>query len=63
MSLSILHSIATVIAMVAFFGICWWAYSPKNRQRFEDDASIVLRSDPPQNPKPNAPDIESREKP
>lgn len=40
--LGILHSIATVAAFIAFIAIVWWAYSPKNRKRFEDDAKLAL---------------------
>jgi cytochrome c oxidase cbb3-type subunit 4 len=61
MSLSFWHSVATVIAMVAFFGVCWWAYSPANRKRFEDDADIAIQTDIV-SPKPEASDTESREK-
>lgn len=41
-----LHSIATVAAVIAFAAVCWWAYRPANRQRFEDDARLVLDTDP-----------------
>lgn len=42
MDLGLLQSIATVAAFVAFIGVAWWAYSPKNKQRFEDDAKLAL---------------------
>lgn len=42
MSWGVLHSIATVAAFFAFIGIAWWAYSPKNKKRFEEDAQLVL---------------------
>lgn len=41
-----LHGIATILAMVAFLAICWWAFSPRNRQRFEKDAQSIIDSDP-----------------
>lgn len=31
--------------MLLFLGIVWWAYRPKNKDRFEDDARIPLRDD------------------
>jgi len=37
-----LQIIATVSAFVAFVGIAWWAYSPKNVKRFEEDAQLAL---------------------
>ena len=40
--LGTLHSIATVAAFIAFIAIVWWAYSPKNRKRFEEDAKLAL---------------------
>ncbi len=41
-----LHSIATVAAILAFAGICWWAWRPANRQRFEEDGQLPLVNDP-----------------
>lgn len=42
MNWSVLHSIATVAAFVAFIVIAWWAYSPKNKKRFDEDAQLAL---------------------
>jgi cytochrome c oxidase cbb3-type subunit 4 len=61
MSLSFWHSVATILAMIAFFGVCWWAYSPANRKRFDDDADIAISTDPLR-PKPEVSDTDSREK-
>lgn len=46
MNYGLWHSIATVMAMIAFAGICWWTFTPGNRQRFEDDAQLPLDTDP-----------------
>lgn len=46
MNYGLWHSIATVLAVIAFSGVCWWAYSPHNRKRFEEDANLVLETDP-----------------
>lgn len=35
-----LGAISTVLVMIAFFGVCWWAFSPKRRKRFEEDANL-----------------------
>ena len=43
--LATLHSIATVAAFIAFLAIVWWAYSPNNRNRFEEDAKLALDDD------------------
>lgn len=45
MNWGVLHSIATVAAMIAFFAIAWWAYSPKNKKRFEEDAQLALNGE------------------
>lgn len=46
MSIGVWQSIATVLAMIAFAGVSWWAYNPRNRKRFEDDARIAIDTDP-----------------
>lgn len=46
MSYGLMHSIATVAAFLAFIGVCWWAYRPANRQRFESIGRSALESDP-----------------
>ncbi len=35
-----LQSIATVLVAVAFAGVCWWAFHPRRRERFEDAANL-----------------------
>ena len=42
MGIGELQTIATVSAFVAFIGVAWWAYSPKNIKRFEEDAQLAL---------------------
>ncbi|WP_199508553.1 MULTISPECIES: cbb3-type cytochrome oxidase subunit 3 [unclassified Psychrobacter] len=42
MGIGELQTIATVSAFVAFMGVAWWAYSPKNKKRFEEDAKLAL---------------------
>ena len=42
MNWGVLHSIATVAAFIAFIAVAWWAYSPKNKKRFEEDAQLAL---------------------
>lgn len=41
-----LHGIATLLAMIAFLAICWWAYRPANKARFEADGQSALDNDP-----------------
>lgn len=40
-----LGAIATVLVTVAFFGVCCWAFSPKLKQRFEEDAKLPFADD------------------
>lgn len=42
MSIVDLQIFATVAAFIAFVGVAWWAYSPKNKKRFEEDAQLAL---------------------
>jgi cytochrome c oxidase cbb3-type subunit 4 len=41
-----MHGIITIIAMLAFLAVCWWAYRPANKARFEADARMPLDTDP-----------------
>lgn len=40
-----LGAISTVLVMIAFFGVCWWAFSPKRKKRFEEDARLPFADD------------------
>lgn len=35
-----LGAISTVLVAIAFTGVCWWAFAPKRRQRFNEDAKL-----------------------
>ena len=35
-----LGAISTVLVMIAFFGVCWWAFAPNLKKRFEVDAIL-----------------------
>jgi cytochrome c oxidase cbb3-type subunit 4 len=30
---------------IAFFGVCYWAFSPKLKKRFEEDAKLPFADD------------------
>ena len=38
MDLNFLRSLSPVFVMIAFAGVCWWAYSPRNRKYFDEAA-------------------------
>jgi cytochrome c oxidase cbb3-type subunit 4 len=44
-SITALRILATLASFAAFLGIAWWAYSRRNRERFEEDARIPFQQD------------------
>jgi cytochrome c oxidase cbb3-type subunit 4 len=41
-----LHSFSPVLVLLAFIGICWWAYSPRRRRGFEEAARLPFADEP-----------------
>jgi len=41
-----LGAISTVLVTIAFFVICVWAFSPKLKKRFEEDAKLPFADEP-----------------
>jgi len=40
-NLQTLLSITTVfLMMIAFAGVCWWAFAPRRKKRFEEAANL-----------------------
>jgi len=35
MDMGEVRGLITIVTMATFLGICWWAYSSRNRDRFE----------------------------
>lgn len=35
-----LRGLSTILVMIAFFSICWWAYSPKRRAKFKEASNL-----------------------
>ncbi len=46
-----LLGIGTLLAMIAFIGVCIWAWSGKRKQRFEEAAQLPFADEPPANGK------------
>ncbi|GLS26259.1 cbb3-type cytochrome oxidase subunit 3 [Marinibactrum halimedae] len=46
MDLNTLRGLSTILVMIAFAGVCWWAFSPRRKQRFEDDANLPFADEP-----------------
>jgi cytochrome c oxidase cbb3-type subunit IV len=40
-----LGAISTVLVTLAFIGVCYWAFSPKRKKRFEEDAKLPFADD------------------
>lgn len=40
MDLGTVQGLITVVALVAFLGIVWWAYGPSRKERFERDGRL-----------------------
>ncbi|MCB1841770.1 MAG: cbb3-type cytochrome c oxidase subunit 3 [Halioglobus sp.] len=40
MDINDLRGISTVFMMIAFIGVCIWAYSKKRKQEFDDAANL-----------------------
>lgn len=40
MDINTLRALSTVLVAIAFVGICWWAFAPKRKKRFEDAANL-----------------------
>lgn len=38
----ILRGLIAVVSLATFAGICWWAYRPGSRVRFDEDALLVF---------------------
>lgn len=45
MDMSLLRGLATVSAFLAFIGVCWWVYTPHNRKRFDEAASLPFEGE------------------
>lgn len=42
MDLNVMRALITVLSLLSFIGIAWWAYSSSRRKRFEDAARLVF---------------------
>ncbi|MGI1678477.1 MAG: cbb3-type cytochrome c oxidase subunit 3 [Cellvibrionaceae bacterium] len=45
MDINTFRGIATIVVMIAFIGICWWAFTPKHKQKFKDAANLPFVED------------------
>ncbi|MBK6866463.1 MAG: cbb3-type cytochrome c oxidase subunit 3 [Burkholderiales bacterium] len=45
MDINLLRSIVTVVALLVFIGIVAWAWSSRNKQRFDEAARLPFEQD------------------
>lgn len=50
MDINDLRGLSTILVMIAFFGVCWWAFAPKRRKKFDEAAQLPF-ADEAQNKK------------
>lgn len=49
MDQGIIGSIFTVVVFVSFIGVVWWAFSKRNKDRFDEAANLVFDDEEKQN--------------
>ncbi|MEH6552093.1 MAG: cbb3-type cytochrome c oxidase subunit 3 [Pseudomonadales bacterium] len=55
MDINTLRGIATILAMTAFLGVVWWAYSDKRKKDFSEAANLPF-ADEQNNERDKTPD-------
>lgn len=45
MDINTLRGIATVLAFVAFLGVCWWVFISRRKQHFDEAANLPFADD------------------
>lgn len=40
--MGLLRGVIAMVTLATFLGIVWWAYRPRNRKRFEEDAWLAF---------------------
>ncbi|WP_185231792.1 cbb3-type cytochrome oxidase subunit 3 [Teredinibacter franksiae] len=41
-----LGSLSVVLVAIAFAGVCWWAFSPSRKKKFEEAANLPFADEP-----------------
>ncbi len=47
MDINTLRGLSSVFVLLAFIGVCWWAFSPRRRKQFEEAARLPFAEDEP----------------
>ncbi|WP_370979094.1 cbb3-type cytochrome oxidase subunit 3 [Agaribacterium sp. ZY112] len=40
MDINTVRGLSTVFVLIAFIGVCWWAFSPKRKKKFDEAANL-----------------------
>ena len=43
--IDLLRGLSTILVMIAFLGVCWWAFAPSRKKRFEEAAHLPFVED------------------
>ena len=46
MDINTWRGISTIVVMIAFLAICWWAFAPRRKKRFDDAANLPFADEP-----------------
>ena len=49
MTITLFQSIWTIVVMITFLGIVFWAFSSKRKSRFDEAARLPFDDEPPTN--------------
>ncbi len=49
MDINSVRGLSSIMVLLAFTGICWWAFSPRRRKQFEEAANLPFADEPPVN--------------
>lgn len=45
MDINTLRGISTVVMFIAFIGLCWWAFSRKQKTQFDEAANLPFEDE------------------
>ncbi|WP_096086276.1 cbb3-type cytochrome oxidase subunit 3 [Agaribacterium haliotis] len=45
MDINTVRGLSTVFVFLAFIGVCWWAFSPKRKKKFDEAANLPFADD------------------
>lgn len=51
MDINDLRALSPVLVMIAFIGVCWWAFSPSRKKKFEEAANLPFSDEIDDKPK------------